>query len=144
MGIRDFLFGSRRRHPLGELPKQPKASGENEDLKNALMGLLAGMSDDGIDADVFPDGLGEFGFSVDNPIPCRTILGCHSYLASLRNDGVEVMSERIGSFGSSVVDKPVDGYQISSLDGGDLGVLYLSAYQKRNSSIAPKGFTLVG
>jgi len=129
MGIFDFL---RRK-------AAPKPANELLELMKAMSALNAA---DAIETDRFPNGSGEYGYSVDNPIPTQTILGSHLYLERLRWKGSKVESERIGSFGSDRISNPIDGYRISSTDGTELAVLYLSPYQKRNSELAPTGFTL--
>lgn len=111
-----------------------------------LMNAMADSNPDAIDLDVFPGCSGAFGFSVDNPIPCHTIVGSRIYLESLRYFGHPINYERVGSFESQVTDKPVDGYEISVKDApiysGRKWVIYISPYQKRNSTLAPSNFTL--
>jgi hypothetical protein len=141
MGILDRLFGSKKR-PLGDLPKQRDALSDEAEAMATLMAALGGMANGGVDADIIPGGVGEFGLSVDNPVPCHTILGSHAYLASLRHKGEPITYVRIGSFGSKVVESPVDKYTVSNQSGSHLADVFISAYQKRNSSIAPKGFSI--
>jgi len=102
------------------------------------------MGEDGVDADEMPNGNGEFGLALSNPIPCHTIVGGYAYLDRLRSsDGAKIKYDRIGSFGSDVSSHPVDGYVISDTNGQKLANIYISPYQKRNSNKAPKGFKLV-
>ena len=108
-----------------------------------LYNLMSALAADGCDADELPGASGEFGLSLSNPIPTKTILGSTSYLARLRTpDGEKVLYERIGSFSSEVSPNPIDGYAIKHPNGTDLGTLYLSPYQKRNSKKVPRGFTI--
>ena len=98
----------------------------------------------GVDADELPNGRGEFGFDTSNPIPCKTVMGSMAYLARLYTlSGVKVESERIGSFGSDVIDSPIDGYRLTDSAGADLGTIYISPYQGRISGKAPNGFKLI-
>ncbi len=102
------------------------------------------MCDDGVDADQLPNGYGEFGLSLTNPIPCQSILGGRLYLDRLRTvDGAKIMYQRTGLFFTEVTKHPVDGYEVSKHNGKPLATLYISAYQKRNSTIAPINFVLV-
>ena len=107
--------------------------------------LHAEMSEDGgVDADELPNGYGKFGFDTSNPIPCKTVMGSMAYLARLHTlDGAKVESDRIGSFGSDVVDSPIDGYRLTDSKGSDLGTIFISPYQGRISGKAPDGFKLV-
>jgi hypothetical protein len=102
------------------------------------------MSLEGGDEDEMPEGYGEFGHDVTNPIPTEGIPGSLSYLARLRApDGAKVLYERKGSYSAEEVSpNPIDGYAISHPNGTALGMLYFSPYQKRNSVLVPKGFTL--
>ncbi len=129
MGIFDFF---RRK-------AAPKPTDELLELMKAMAELNAA---DGIDADQFPNGVGDFGYSVDNPVPTHTILGSHVYLDRLRWKGLQVTSDRIGSFGSDSIAHPIDGYRIKLADNTQVAVLYLSPYQRRNSERAPAGFSL--
>ncbi len=108
-----------------------------------LYDLMSALAADGCDADELPGASGEFGLSLSNPIPTKTIFGSTSYLERLRTqDGAQVIYERIGSFPSEVTAHPVDGYAIKRLNGADMATLYLSPYQKRNSGKVPRGFIL--
>lgn len=110
-----------------------------------LLGLLmqaSGPLENAISDDRFPNGTGEFGYSVDNPVPCNTIMGGYAYLAKLRWKGQPVKHERVGSFGSAIIERPIDGYILTGADGRELGTIYISPYQKKNSALAPKGLTL--
>ena len=101
------------------------------------------MCEDGVDADELPNGIGDFGMSPNNPIPCKTVFGSTSYLGRLRDlDGIKLVYDRIGSFSSDVTSQPVDGYKISHPEGMEFGTIYISPYQKRTSAKAPMGFKL--
>lgn len=101
------------------------------------------MCDDGVDADQLPNGYGEFGLSLTNPIPCQSILGGRLYLDRLRTlDGSKILYQRIGSCFSDVTRHPIDGYTIFLCNETILATLYISAYQKRNSEMCPKNFYL--
>lgn len=112
------------------------------ELGAALMNEMVESNVSAIDANEFPNGTGEFGYSPDNPIPCNTITGSEAYLAKLRFRGRQVTFTRIGSFKSKVSANPVDGYQLS-VDGVNVcNPIYISPYELRNSDRAPFGLRL--
>lgn len=109
----------------------------------ALFEAMSAMCEDGVDADELPNGVGEFGLTASNPIPCRTTFGSTAYLSSLRTfDDTKVDYQRIGSVTSEVSPHPIDVYEISRPAGKTLATIYISPYQKRVSSRAPRGFKL--
>lgn len=121
------------------LNKNPIFQKEKE-LNDAMQNLCA----DGIDADEFPNGHGEFGLTLTNPVPCNTVHGSIAYLSRLvTDDGSKINYERIASYGSEVTAHPVDGYKITNENGESLATIYISPYQRRNSNKAPQGFKLV-
>lgn len=100
-------------------------------------------SEDAIESDEFSNGYGAFGTTLTNPIPCNTIMGSMTYLASLRtSNGSRVRSERIGSYNSPITSNPVDGYRLFNIEGAEFEKLYISPYAKRNSNKVPDGFKL--
>lgn len=122
-----------------------------EELKNdnlfenqeGLINVLSIMCSDGCETDEIPNGHGEFGHAITNPIPTRTVLGSTNYLTKLKSsDGEKIIFDREGSLSSPVSPHPVDAYAISSSNGRRLATLYLSPYHKRDSEKAPRGFTL--
>jgi len=93
--------------------------------------------------DLMQEFKGEFGYSVNNPIPINTILETHSYLSRLRTlDGEKVRYFKVGSTSSQVSLHKVQCYKTKNIKGEDLAVLYLSPFQKKTSEKAPKGFKL--
>jgi len=100
------------------------------------------MGSQGTDADVIPEGTGEFGLEATNPIPTSTNFGSISYLGKLRTlDGVKVEYERRGSFQAANIPSMIDGYKITA-NGKDVATIFLCPYNKKNSEIAPRGFKL--
>ena len=126
------------------------ASSSNDSNESPGLQLIRGMahsmeamSTGGCDADELPNGQGEFGYSILNPIPTKTILGSVFYLERLRApDGAKVNNERQGSSIAEVSPHPIDKYIIKHPNGAVLATLYLSPYHKRTSGKAPRGFTL--
>ena len=100
------------------------------------------MGSQGTDADVIPEGTGEFGLEVTNPIPTSTIYGSISYLGKLRTlDGIKVEYERTSSAQAANIPSKIDIYKITA-NGLDLATIFLCPYNKKNSEIAPRGFKL--
>jgi hypothetical protein len=122
----------------------------NEETQNSFMpepqySLIVG----GLDCDELPDAQGEFGRSLDNPIPVNGLIGQVIYLSRLLTTprwhdtleaGSPVMFHRLGSArGASGM---VDLYEVLSLDGTVRETLYLSMYHPRKSRKAPLGYNL--
>ena len=108
------------------------------------MQAMQSLSSDDVHEDRFPHGYGRFGYEVTNPIPCNTVLGSMSYLSSLRTlEGESMKNDRIGSTSADISDMPIDMYRISDEEDREIAILYVSPYQKRNSSLAPEGFKLI-
>ena len=107
-----------------------------------LMTAVRNLNENATDQDMIPEGTGEFGYDVTNPIPVNTIIGNDVYLSRLRtHEGVKVGYVRQGSTRAPNMKNPVDVYDI--LDGEKkIATLYISPYHKKNSALAPKGFTL--
>lgn len=120
---------------LDELNANPKF----QEMKG-LFEIMQSMNEGGTEEDEIPEGYGEFGYELTNPIPVNTSFGSTSYLAKLKTmNNLKITYERIGSFSSPISNHPIDGYQIS-VDGKDLATLYISCYHKKNSDKAPKNF----
>jgi hypothetical protein len=132
MGLFDFLKSKKTKPATTDLEDQ-----------RFLLEALSLMGEDGCDTDEIPGGVGEFGYNVDNPIPTKTPLGSAAYLERLRDlNGAKISFVRRGSTGSSISEHPIDAYTISGPDGGHIATLFISAYHKRNSNKAPRGFLL--
>ena len=139
MGLFDFLKPKKKRTSLAEVDGNLLSQ-----QQKALFEAMIRMCEDGCDADEIPGGQGEFGHSVNNPIPTRTPMGSASYLAQLRApDGAKVRYERQGSVSSPISTNPIDMYAIIHPSGDFIATLYVSPYHKRNSSKAPRGFSLL-
>ena len=136
---------------LSIIPAKKKARTVMDELNSipdfkSLKGLydvMHEMNQEGTDQDMIPNGYGEFGYDLTNPIPVNTIFGNTAYLGRLRTlDEVKVTYKRIGSFGSPISDNPIDGYEIFA-NGQKIAILYIDPYNKRNSQKAPKNFKLI-
>jgi hypothetical protein len=96
----------------------------------------------GTDKDVMPEGYGEFGLEITNPIPTSSIPDSYFYLNSLRTqNGSEITFNRIGSMGAPNISQTIDAYTISA-NGQELATIYICPYNKKTSTKAPKGFML--
>lgn len=95
----------------------------------------------GVSADQIPEGYGEFGLEVTNPVPTLSIRSSNEYLARLRYRGHSVENTRSGSQQSPVTAGAVDIYQLTQ-NGQPVGTVHLCPYHKRTSSKAPRGFKL--
>lgn len=143
MSFPESFFKNPKRVPEpptdGESPEDEEAA-----LQRELADFFGAACAEGVDADEMPDTIGEFGLCPDNPVPCHMVEGAYAYLDRLRTaDGAPIRYERIGSLQSGCSPMPVDGYAIYAADGREFATIYISAYQKRNSGKAPKGFVLV-
>ena len=119
---------------LEESPKYQEMKG--------LFDMISVMNEGGTELDTIPDGYGEFGHDITNPIPVNTVMGSIAYLGRLRTtDGQKVQYDRLGSTGTENIDKPIDMYKIS-VQGRKIATLHVSPYHKKNSDRPPKGFKL--
>lgn len=100
------------------------------------------FQDVGTDQDTIPEGFGEFGLELTNPIPVHTIIGNRVYLDKLRTlDGKKVEYERQGSTHCGNIKNCIDIYNIT-VESIFVAKLYISPYNRKNSERAPKGFIL--
>jgi hypothetical protein len=121
MGLFDFLKSKKTKPATTDLEDQ-----------RFLLEALSLMGEDGCDTDEIPGGVGEFGYSADNPIPTKTPLGSAAYLERLRDpNDVKIRFVRRGSTGSSISDHPIDEYSISGSNGEHLATLYICLPQAK-------------
>lgn len=118
---------------------------ENKTFKNLknLVDAMSELNNNATAEDIMPEGYGEFGHDLTNPIPVNSIMGNIAYLGKLRTlDGDRIQYNRIGSTKAPNIDMPIDTYRI--IDNGKIiATLYISPYNKKNSQRSPKGFKLV-
>ncbi len=114
-----------------------------EEVLVELFKVGLGMNGDGFDLDEIPNGFGEFGHAVTNPIPVKGIISNKIYLDKLRTkNGEKILYERIASYQSENIKHSIDGYTIYDLNKNQIAILYLSPYHKRVSNKAPRGFII--
>jgi hypothetical protein len=138
--ISAFVKEKKPRSVVDELMNIPKFR-EMKGLYDAMHAL--NEAEGGTDQDIIPEGFGEFGYDVTNPIPVNTVFGNTAYLGKLRTlDGVKIRYERLGSTRAENINYPIDIYNIFRGEE-KIATLYISPYNKKNSGIAPKGFNLL-
>lgn len=95
--------------------------------------VLAGQS-----CDMISGAKGEFGASLQNPIPVNGPLGEMIYLSNLRviGSGVELMFHRLGSLDH------IDVFELVSFDGKVWDILFFDLYHPRKSRKAPQGYRI--
>lgn len=97
----------------------------------------------GTDKDEMPEGYGDFGLEITNPIPTSSIPDSYIYLDSLRTkNGEEITYERIGSMTAPNIKHLIDAYRIFA-NGKQIAIIYICPYNKKNSKKAPNGFKIV-
>ena len=134
---------------LGGVQRKPKSAWDalnsNPEFKKMkeLYEVLQMGNEEGTDQNVIPEGIGEFGYDLTNPIPVDTVFGNTAYLGRLRTlNGIKVRYERRGSTGTANIKNPIDIYEIFD-EEKKIATLYISPYNKKNSTVAPKGFKLI-
>lgn len=104
---------------------------QNEALPTVLKSILT----QGECGDTISGATGEFGLSVNNPVPVNGPVGEVTYLSALcLEDGRAIWAHRLGAIGR------VDVFEIVSEDGLDWFLLYLSPYHFRKSNLTPRDF----
>lgn len=98
----------------------------------------------GCDSDEIPGGYGDFGYTVNNPIPTNGIMGSNIYLSKLKlkSGNIEAEWKRTGPRLAENIENVIDEYQLISSSGECVAVIYISPYHKKNSERAPDGFSL--
>jgi len=116
--------------------------------KDGVFEWMRNRANEGTDQNMIPEGIGEFGFDMTNPIPTHTISGTQDYLDRLyTNKGVKIKYERLGSTIAPNIKNVIDVYLISTVDNEkeltELVEIYISPYHKKTSEKAPEGFKLL-
>ena len=87
-----------------------------------------------------PNGYGDFGTSVTNPIPVNGPLGEVVYLNRLRSrSGAAFLYHRLGSFDTPLYTRKIDAYELVAADASEWLTLYFDMYHLRRSTKAPSG-----
>src|SRR6185437_11558788 len=117
-----------------------KSQGSEAADMAVMFNEFAKMRSTGVSTDDLPNGYGEFGLVVTNPIPTVSVTGSNYYLGRLRFNDLPVTATRIGSTSSEVTSGMIDMYVLDA-NGQRVGTIYVCPYHKRNSKKAPEGFT---
>ena len=119
--------------------KKSSAKGSTTELMNTVKAITEG----GTDENALPNGYGEFGLVVTNPVLTNSKFGSRQYLSSLYTESGQVTTwVGCGSTMNPVSERPIDIYKIASSEGLALTTVYVSAYNGKNSLLAPKGFRI--
>jgi len=110
----------------------------NAEMKQHLAQMEA-IYAEGTYEDSITGGYGEFGLTVTNPIPMISVRGSNKYLSKLYFRGQEVKNTRSGSTSSPVTKGKLDIYALS-VNGKEVGTIYICPYHRRNCKTAPDGF----
>lgn len=112
---------------------------------DAFLNAQGFLTDDygGIKYDEIPGGYGEFGLSINNPVPVNGIMSSERYLSRLiTSDGLSIKWNRLGSGGADNIDNPIDIYNITDEKGNKRPTIYISPYHPSTSNKAPKGYNI--
>lgn len=122
--------------------KQRLGTEDQNELDESSAVMFGG--DNGCDSDEIPGGYGDFGYSVNNPIPTKGIMGSNTYLSKLKSsaNNNRITSERAGSCSADNIENMIDEYKLFDESGENIATIFISPYHRRNSSKAPKGFEL--
>ena len=113
-------------------------------LLNLMSNTASSLAGKGCDTDEIPEGIGEFGLEITNPIPVNGISENEIYLSRLKtSDGDSITWEREGSGKvENIADgsSPIDIYKIYNSSGDYFSTLYICPYNKKTSDKIPVGF----
>lgn len=94
------------------------------------------------DQDVIPQGIGEFGWDVTNPIPTASVADNRLYLNSLTmSNGDSIEYNRLGSFNAENIPDLIDKYEIT-YNSKVIGYLHLCPYHLKTSKKSPKDLVI--
>ena len=111
-----------------------------EELKSEAIGTLALA---GENCDSITGGIGEFGFSYNNPIPVNGDLGTYKYLTKLCSPSLhKLFFHRLGSLLNEINDHPIDAYEVVNFIGTIWDIIFIDFYHPRRSNLAPQGYSL--
>lgn len=119
----------------------------NEQLSKTvgLLNAIQMLCESGTAEDEMPEGYGEFGLEVTNPIPIHGVPENEVYLRKLRlSNGNGIKWRRIGSTGAPNINHVIDNYEITDSLGNKICNLFLCPYNRKTSNKTPKGFIFEG
>lgn len=141
-GLSDIQIEKLAKYVVIKFIKQKMGLDDKHAIEMTLncMGFL---SDDhgGMKYDKIPGGYGEFGISINNPVPVNGIPSNEKYLRRLQTaDGLNISWTRLGSGGADNISDPIDIYNIKDENGNKRDTIYISPYHPCTSNKAPKGY----
>lgn len=141
MSLLKSIFGGRIKSRSPEVERIYKKLAdfmEDENQQNNTYPLPArDLIINGCDVDELPYAGGEFGRSVNNPIPVNGLIGELIYLSLLKtSDGGRLLFHRLGALDN------IDVYEAVSINGSLWDILYLSPYHPRKSRKSPLGYAI--
>ena len=124
--------------------KKKENNPDIEDLLNLMSDAASSLAGKGCDTDEIPEGIGEFGLEITNPIPVKGIPENETYLSRLKTlDGDSITWEREGSGKADNIEdggSPIDRYKIYNSNGDYYSTLYICPYNQKTSDKIPVGF----
>ena len=125
-----YLFNSKNHNYMSKKPGPSQ-----------VLARLAVGTGKGIRLDAMPNGKGEFGLEVTNPVPADGIPLSRLYLRFLLTpENERPQSKRVGSWETPQFAGPTDGYDLFNSKGTFLTRIYVNAYAGGTSEKAPRGF----
>jgi hypothetical protein len=146
MGLFGSLFGSNKKSS-SRLPPEIKEMFdklarfmEDEAGQNSVLHpMMRDRVINGLDVDMLPNAIGDFGRSSESPIPVNGAIGELIYLSRLMTKDAKqgLLFHRLGSV------EYIDIYETVSIDARRWDILFLSMYHPRKSRKAPAGYLIV-
>ena len=110
-----------------------------------LLNAMEMMCKKGTAEDVMPEGYGEFGLDITNPVPIHGVPQNEVYLRKLcLLNGSKITWKRMGSCHAPNIEYIIDKYEIFDQSGNKVCYLYLCPYNRKTSNKVPKGFIFDG
>ena len=130
MGIFDFL--------------KQKNNSTRDEMADPGCGPMYKDNPQACSTDKIPQGSGEFGLDIKNPVPVREISGEEIYLSRLRtNNDEKITWKREGSTQTKEIWGCIDIYTIFVGEINKIATIYISPYHLKTSHKAPKGFKIL-
>ena len=130
------LESQRNKHPLVYLKKRPNYLDE-------LSSNLASINFGGYELEVIPEGFGEFGYTITNPMPIKPGIGYLTYFKKLRTiNDKEIRYKYLRTTQSKNIKYYIDEYEIT-IDNVKAANLFICPFYVTNSLRAPYGFKII-
>jgi hypothetical protein len=138
MGFFSNLFGGAKDDSLTKAMEMIYRLIDDEEHQNSLLPEpMAREIKNGVECDVIPGALGQFGLEPSSPIPVNGAIGELAYLSRLESAHSErLLFHRIGA-----IDK-IDVFEAVTYSGSAWYLFFLDMYHPRRSRRAPDGFVI--